>query len=79
MTKAEKLLAKIKTAPQDVRWEELVRFLKCEGFKMQSGDGSRYTFKRESDRLRFTVHRPHGDSKVDTSAVKKLLELLNLK
>lgn len=78
MTKAEKLLAKIRNAPQDVRWDELVSFMKREGFKMHSGDGSRYTFKRKSDQLRFTLHRPHGDARVDTGAVKRLIELLNL-
>ena len=79
MTKAEKLLAKMKNAPQDVRWQELTRFLKREGFEMISGDGSRYTFFRESDQKLFHVHKPHGKRKVDTGAVRRMLEILGLK
>ena len=77
MTKREKLLTKIKNAPQDVRWKELVSFLEREGFSMRKGTGSVRVFTRE-DGLVLTLHEPHGSNRVSRKAVEMILDRMNI-
>ena len=79
MSKREKIKAKIKASPQDVRWIELKKLLKNEGFELRKASGSGRVWKRADDGLTITVHKPHGQSKVDTGAVKEILDLLKIK
>jgi len=77
VTKRDKLFAKIKNKPQDIRWRELVRFLESEGFSLRQGRGSRRIFSRE-DGIVFFVHEPHGSRPVDRGAIEKILDRLEI-
>ena len=81
MSKINKLLSKFKTAPKDLKWEELVKILNYLGYyeKPQKGKtgGSRRKFiNSELDILSF--HKPHPNPIVKQYVIRQLLEKLEL-
>lgn len=78
MSKQEKLLKKITAVPipANVKWSELVTFLKGCGYELLKNDGSRRKFfNKASDRL-ISCHEPHPHSEVDRGCLKDVVEHL---
>lgn len=77
MARDEKLVAKMKQSPRNIRFEELDSFLKRRGFEAtQRGSHIQY---RNAQGLRFSIVKPHGSGKtVNQNAIKEVLEELEL-
>lgn len=77
MARDEKLIAKMKQSPRNIRFTELDSFLKRRGFEAtQRGSHVQY---RGPEGVRFTIVRPHGSEKtVNRNAIKEVLEELEL-
>jgi predicted RNA binding protein YcfA (HicA-like mRNA interferase family) len=74
----EKLINKMRTSPQNIRFGEVVALLQHEGFVLFNQRGSHCSFHRVDGRV-LTIVRPHGTRKnchpVD---IRKLMEVLEL-
>ena len=78
MGKREKPLERMRVAPHDIRFGEVDRLLREEGFVLFNQRGSHCTYHRVDDRI-LTVVRPHGRRKTCHPAdIRKLLEILGL-
>ena len=77
MAKDEKLIARMKQSPNNIRFTELDSFLKRRGFETtQRGSHVQY---RGPQGTRFSIVRPHGSDKtVNRNAIKEVLEELEL-
>lgn len=74
MSKADKLLQRMKNNPKNVKFEDIESLLNGLEFKIRS-KGSHYTFKK--DRNIIMVVKPHGSKKFTAMAdVKKILAYL---
>ena len=74
----EKLVAKMKTSPQNIRFGEVVSLLHQEGFVLFNQRGSHCSFHRADGRV-LTIVRPHGNRKTCHPVdIKKLLEVLEV-
>lgn len=61
MANLDKLLARVRSVPTDMRFDELRRVLEAYGYKMTSphGGGSHYTFRKAGhDPITVPKHRP---------------------
>jgi len=76
MTKKEKLLAKIRNNPKEVRFEDLEGLIINHGFEKAGGKGSHNVYVKENTVI--TVVRPHGRNKfchpLDVKGVLDVLE-----
>ena len=78
MTRRDKLIEKMRNAPQSIRFAEVESLLRHEGFVLFNRRGSHCTYHRPDGRL-LTIVRPHGRRKTCHPAdVRKILEALNL-
>lgn len=59
MTKAEKLLNRFLSRPNDFTYTELLRLLSRLGYIEQEGSGSRVVFSNESINHNIKLHKPH--------------------
>jgi predicted RNA binding protein YcfA (HicA-like mRNA interferase family) len=76
MGRREKLLEKMRRSPQSIRFEEVDRLLRYEGFVLFNQRGSHCTYHRADGRL-LTVVRPHGKRKTCyPQDVRRILEAL---
>jgi predicted RNA binding protein YcfA (HicA-like mRNA interferase family) len=74
----EKLITKMKTSPQNIRFGEVVSLLHQEGFVLFNQRGSHCSFHRADGRV-LTIVRPHGNRKTCHPVdIKKLLEVLEV-
>jgi len=74
MARDDKILAKMRQSPRNVRFEELDGLLKRRGFEARQR-GSHVVYKRGGVRL--TVVKPHGGRKtVDPAAIAEILEVI---
>ena len=72
----DKFVEKMKRSPRNIRFDELDRFLRREGFVVVPQSGSHVVYRR-SDGVKITVVRPHGGERtVHVAAVKQVLALL---
>ena len=79
MARDEKLIARMKQSPRNIRFSEVDRFLKRQGFEARQRGSSHVIYKRE-DGTRLGVVKPHGggDDAVDPAAIAKILDTLEL-
>jgi predicted RNA binding protein YcfA (HicA-like mRNA interferase family) len=78
MSKRDRLLFRMRAAPHDIRFEEVARLLRQEGFVLFNRRGSHCTYHRDDGAL-ITIVQPHGGRKTCHPAdVRRLLELLGL-
>ena len=61
MSKAEKLIEKIKENPKHVHFEDLIKALKTKGYDIINIKGSHYSFSNGETTM--TIVRPHGGRK----------------
>ncbi|MBI4690317.1 MAG: type II toxin-antitoxin system HicA family toxin [Nitrospirae bacterium] len=61
MSKAEKLIEKIKENPKHVHFDDMVKTLKTRGYDIINTKGSHYSFSNGETTL--TIVRPHGSNK----------------
>lgn len=74
----EKLIARMKHSPRNIRFSEVDRFLKRRGFDARQRGTSHVIYKRE-DGTRLQVVKPHGgDDAVDPAAIARILGTLDL-
>lgn len=67
---------RMRQSPRNIRFDELDRFLKSEGFTAVPQPGSHVVYRRD-DGAKLTVVRPHGGTKtVHVAAIKQVLKLL---
>ncbi len=59
MTKAEKLINRFLSRPNDFTYNELRRLLSSFGYKEQQGSGSRVVFSNERIKHNIKLHKPH--------------------
>ena len=76
MTKKEKLLARIRNNPKNVRFEELEGLILNHGYEKVGTKGSHNVYAK--DNMVITVVRPHGSKKfchpLDVKGVLEVLE-----
>jgi predicted RNA binding protein YcfA (HicA-like mRNA interferase family) len=76
VSRRDKLLAKMRTTPGNIRFEEVDALLRHEGFVLFNQRGSHCTYHRADGRL-ITIVKPHGKRKTcHPDDVRKLLEAL---
>jgi len=76
MTRREKLIAKMRTNPGNIRFSEVNALLKYEGFVLFNQRGSHCTYHRDDGRV-LTIVKPHGGRKTcHPSDIKRLLRVL---
>ena len=74
MSKAEKLIKKLKSAKNSFKWSELTALLESLGFKKIEGDGSRVTFV--NDNILIKLHKPHPQKELKAYAIRQVKEIL---
>lgn len=75
MSRQQKFLSRLRTIPNDVKFDELINFLKAIGFKVHSGGkGSHFTVSYED--FRFTIPRHKNIGEV---YIEKLIEEIDLR
>ncbi len=78
MSRDDKIIAKMKRSPRNVRFSDAERLLVRRGFVPGGGGGSHVTF-RHPDGRRVTIARPHGgDKTIHPEAVRAILDTLGL-
>lgn len=71
-----KFVEKMKRSPRNIRFDELDRFLRSEGFTAVPQGGSHVVYRR-NDGTKVTVVRPHGGAKtVHIAPVKRVLQIV---
>lgn len=80
MSKTEKLIARIKSNPVDVSWEELVKLLRYFGYtELKTGKtgGSRRKFVGRNQSI-ISLHKPHPGNIVKQYALKQVMDHLGI-
>jgi predicted RNA binding protein YcfA (HicA-like mRNA interferase family) len=73
----EKLVARMRRNPRQVRFPELVRLLHHHGWQEVAADGSHFRFEPPDGSRYVIVVRPHGGvSHCDPAQVRRVLEAL---
>ena len=72
MSRAEKLLRRLRSRPKDFTWDELVTVLSGLGFEMFRGSGSARKFIHP-DRQVLILHEPHPQKTLKRWAVDYVL------
>ena len=76
MSRRDKLLAKMRSSPRNIRFGEVDALLRSEGFVLFNKRGSHRTYHHADGRL-ITIVVPHGRRKTcSASDVDKVLRLL---
>lgn len=82
MGKKEKLIAKITSVPNDLKYEEIKTFLEFLGYKELTkgkSSGSRVMFFRITDNDKILLHKPHGSNNISKNYIKVLIKHLKEK
>ena len=75
MSKREKLLAKIRNNPKEVRFEDLTKVLEWYGFELKRVKGSHHSFVRGQYNLTVSRRTPHLRSYIVKQALQIIDEL----
>lgn len=77
MVKDDKIIAKMKQSPRNIRFEDLDGLLRRRGFEgTQRGSHVQY---RHEDGTRFSVVRPHGGNKtINQNVIREIVVSLGL-
>jgi predicted RNA binding protein YcfA (HicA-like mRNA interferase family) len=76
MSHRDQLLDKMRNSPANIRFSDVERLLRYEGFVLFNQRGSHCTYHRADGRL-LTIVRPHGRRKTcHPNDIRKLLEAL---
>ena len=78
MSRRNKLIARFKSRPRDLSWEELMRLLTALGYveaKTGRSGGSRRRFVHPNAPV-IALHRPHPDNTVKVYIIDELLRVL---
>lgn len=71
-----KFVEKMRRSPRNIRFDELDRFLRAEGFADVPRGGSHVVYRRD-DGAKITIVRPHGGAKTaHIAAIKQVLQIL---
>ena len=79
MSKEDKMIARIKSTPNDYTFSEAVNLARRFGYQLQqkgATSGSRVMLYRETDNRKILLHKPHPKDTMPQYAVKQLLETL---
>ncbi|MCF7924390.1 MAG: type II toxin-antitoxin system HicA family toxin [Candidatus Izimaplasma sp.] len=82
MSKTDKLIEKLLTIPNDLRYNEFKRILESLGYEEYNKgktSGSRVTFYRTSDSDKISGDRPHGNKPVSIGWIKRVVKHLKNK
>lgn len=78
MSRRDKLLDKMRSAPGSIRFEQVDALLRYEGFVLFNKRGSHRTYHRADGRV-ITIVRPHGQHKTcHPDDIRKLLKVLEM-
>ena len=78
MSRRDKLLERMRTAPGATRFVQLQALLAFEGFEVINTRGSHFTYQHSDERL-LVIVRPHGKRKTcHPRDVRRVLEILGL-
>jgi phage gp16-like protein len=80
MSKIEKLIARLKTIPRDLTWDELVKVLAHYGYHEQKTGktgGSRRKFINDQESV-ISMHKPHPSNIVKQYAIRQVIDHLNI-
>jgi len=81
VVKTSKLIAKLKSKPNDFTWNELKKVLAFYGYeeitRRGKSGGSRRKFVNSSKDI-INLHEPHPDKTIKTYVIKQIIEHLNL-
>lgn len=73
MTKAGKLIDKLKATPKTFKWAELEKVLTSLGFEKLEGAGSRVKFYNKDADVMINLHKPHPKPELKAYQVKQVV------
>jgi len=80
MAQVDKLVARVKTVPPDLKWSEFLKFMRHMGYKEVDNkgktSGSRVRFIHEQTGRRILLHKPHNPPVVAREDIRDVLEQL---
>jgi len=79
MTKAEKLLNRFLSRPNDFTYNELIRLLRGFGYEELQGSGSRVIFHNKEIKHSMKLHKPHPDNVLKRYQIDLIIQELKLK
>jgi hypothetical protein len=81
MSKAQKLIERIKDRPKDFTWDELVKLLSYYGYAAQKSGktgGSRRKFYNKEKHI-ISLHKPHPGNIVKAYVIEQIIQTLKEK
>jgi len=79
MTKAEKLLNRFMSKPNDFTYNELIRLLRGFGYEVLQGTGSRVVFHNKELNHSMKLHKPHPGNVLKRYQIDLMIQELKLK
>ena len=80
MSKLERLIDKINSLQNDLRFEEIKKVLIYYGYSLSSKKGSHFTFRKDGENpITIPVHGKAGIKKTYVEEIKKIIEKENEK
>lgn len=79
MTRKDKLIERLLSAPKDLTFDELVKIFRQFGFEIGTKgktSGSRVEFYHTEMKVRYYAHKPHPKNIVKPYVVKQVIEFL---
>lgn len=76
MSKHSKLLARLKSRPNDFTWDELVSVLKQFSYQEKTGSGARRKFVHIITDHKLLFHKPHPENIVKRYVIDNVIEAL---
>ncbi|MCB5194719.1 type II toxin-antitoxin system HicA family toxin [Deefgea salmonis] len=76
MSKAGKLLQRLKSLPRDFTWDDLKSVMSQHGFELHTGAGSARKFIYKKTNYPFAIHEPHPGSIMKPYALKAAVSAL---
>lgn len=76
MSRKEKLIRRLLSDPKDFSWSELCALMKCFGYELECGAGSRRKFIAPESGLPVFMHEPHPSGILKRYQVREIRENL---
>lgn len=76
MSRKEKLIRRLLSDPKDFSWNELCALMKCLGYELECGAGSRRKFIAPDSGLSVCMHEPHPSGILKRYQVRDIKENL---
>ncbi len=76
MSKQQKALNRLRSAPKDFSWDELVQVMTFFGLDLKTSNGSARRFVNPVSRNTFYIHQPHPSNILKPYQIREALKFL---